>query len=266
MLRLKPTYEEMLREARTRRLRILPERERRTQQGMLLDEVDFDDFDLDKYGKKIILTNENPQKGTQTDLFSDHSSYSSTSESLKTAPEPDKEEQQVESEHSIQTSKSSIKSSEKSEEQEQEQPKSLMRRLFDSLFEEVEVEMPISRRTSNDSGARGSNEPMPTKKDETPLPSSSSSSISHHPHNPGDHLPVASSNASSRSSRMSREASDEVSTIHYGSSRPASTIHYGSESSNKPISVRSSPISVRSSHISVKSSPIVISSASSGRS
>ena len=255
MLRLKPTYEEMLREARTRRLRILPERERRTQQGMLLDEVDFDDFDLGKYDKKIIMTNENPQKGTQTDLFSDHSSYSSTSESLKTAIEPDKEEQQVESEHSMQTSKSSSKSSEKSEEQEQEQQKSFMRRLFDSLFEEVEVEMPISRQTSNDSGARGSNEPMPTKKDETPLPSSSSSSISHHPSDPYDNLPIASSNASSRSS-----------TIHYGSSRPASTIHYGSERSNRPISVRSSPISVRSSHISVKSSPIVISSASSSRS
>ena len=174
MLKLRPTYEEILREARTRRLRILPEREKRTQQGMLLDEVDFDDFDLGKYDKKIIMTNENPQKGTQTDLFSDHSSYSSTSESLKTAIEPDKEEQEVESEHSIQTSKSSSKS----EEQEQEQQQSLMRRLFDSLFEEVEVEMPISRQTSNDSGARGSNEPMPTKKDETPIQSSSSSSSS----------------------------------------------------------------------------------------
>ena len=238
---------------------------------MLLEDVEFDDFDLGKYDKKIMITNENPQKGTQTDLFSDHSSYSSTSESLKTAieregfallREPDKEEQQVESEPSRQASKSSSKS----EEQEQEQQKSLMRRLFDILFDasseasrdirdEVEVEMPISRQTSNDSGARGSNEPMPAKKDETPLPSSSSSSISHHPSNPYDNLPLASSNASSRSS-----------TIHYGSSRPASTIHYGSERSNRPISVRSSPISVRSSHISVKSSPILMSSASSSRS
>ena len=62
MLRLRPTYEEMLREAKTRRLRILPERERRTQQGMLLEDVDFDDFDLDKYDKKVIIMNENPQK------------------------------------------------------------------------------------------------------------------------------------------------------------------------------------------------------------
>ena len=86
---------------------------------MLLEDVEFDDFDLSKYDKKTMITNENPQKGTQTDLFNDHSSYSSTSESLKTAIEPDKEEQQVESEHSIQTSKPSSKS----EEQEQEQPK-----------------------------------------------------------------------------------------------------------------------------------------------
>ena len=248
MLRLKPTYEEMLREARTRRLRILPERERRTQQGMLLDEVDFDDFDLGKYDKKIMITNENPQKGTQTDLFSGHSSYSSTSESLKTAIEPDKEEQQVESEHSMQTSKSSSKSSEKSEEQEQEQQKSLMRRLFDSLFEEVEVEMPISRQPSSNNS-----EPIPTKK--------MKHLYLHHqvqPTNPYDNLPIGGSRSSNASSRSS--------TIHYGSSRPASTIHYGSERSNRPISVRSSPISVRSSHISVKSSPIVISSASSSRS
>ena len=143
-----------------------------------------------------------------------------------------------------------------------------MRRLFDSLFEEVEVEMPISRQTSNDSGARGSNKPMPTKKDETPLPSSSSSSISvprsdadvHEalPSDPYDNLPIGGSHSSIASSRSS--------TIHYSSSRPASTIHYGSERSNRPIGVRSSPISVRSSRISVKSSPIVITSASSNKS
>ena len=71
MLRLKPTYEEMLREAKTRRLRILPERERRTQQGMLLENVDFDEFDLSRYDIR------NPNKGTQTDVFDDNSNYSS---------------------------------------------------------------------------------------------------------------------------------------------------------------------------------------------
>ena len=51
MLRLKSTYEEMLRETNTRRSRILPERERRTQQGILLDEIDFNGFDLDNCDK-----------------------------------------------------------------------------------------------------------------------------------------------------------------------------------------------------------------------
>ena len=71
MLRLRPTYEEMLREAKTRRLRILPERERRTQQGMLLENVDFDEFDLSRYDIR------NPNKATQTDIFDDNSNYSS---------------------------------------------------------------------------------------------------------------------------------------------------------------------------------------------
>ena len=242
MLRLKPTYEEMLRETRTRRLRILPERERRTQQGMLLDEVDFDDFDLGKYNKKIIMTNENPQKGTQTDLFSDHSSYSSTSESLKTAIEPDKEEQQVESEHSMQSSKSSSKSSEKSEEQEQEQQKSLMRRLFDSLFEEVEVEMPISRQTSNDSGARGSNEPMPTKKDETPIQSSSSSSSSSNSRSVL--LPVESAPISVNSSRSPtiEYVDEEDLPVNVSSSSSNRTVQYvssRSSRSSRPITISS---------------------------
>ena len=71
MLRLRPTYEEMLREAKTRRLRILPERERRTQQGLLLESVDFDEFDLSRYDIR------NPNKATQTDIFDDNSNYSS---------------------------------------------------------------------------------------------------------------------------------------------------------------------------------------------
>ena len=156
MLRLRPTYEEILRESKTRRLRVLPGRERKTQQTILLDEVDFEDFDLDKYDKKTIIMNDNP--------FSNHSSYSSTSERLKTVIEPEKDAQQVESEHSMQSSKSN--------EKEEEQQKSFMRRLFDSLFEEVEVDMPLSRQPSSNNS-----EPLPTKKDETPIRSSSSSSI-----------------------------------------------------------------------------------------
>ena len=61
----------MLRETKTRRLRILPERERRTQQGMLLENVDFDEFDLSRYDIR------NPNTATQTDLFNENSNYSS---------------------------------------------------------------------------------------------------------------------------------------------------------------------------------------------
>ena len=71
MLRLRPTYEEMLREAKTRRLKIQPERERRTQQGMLLESVDFDEFDLSRYDIR------NPNKATQTDIIDHNSNYSS---------------------------------------------------------------------------------------------------------------------------------------------------------------------------------------------
>ena len=90
MLRLRPTYEEMLREAKTRRLRILPERERRTQQGLLLESVDFDEFDLSRYDIR------NPEKGTQTDLFNENSNYSSASskQSLRTPTEAESRQEQ----------------------------------------------------------------------------------------------------------------------------------------------------------------------------
>ena len=170
MLRLKPTYEEMLREAKTRRLKKLPERERRTQQGMLLDDLDMDDFDSGKYDKKTILLNENPEKGTQTYIFNKTST--TESESAKSVEEYQRmieEEQQGESEHSQQTSEAS---------EEKEKQKSLMRRLFNSLFEEVEADLPRSQPTSHASSVRGSNDPMPNEKSETPIQSSSSSSSS----------------------------------------------------------------------------------------
>ena len=81
MLRLRPTYEELLKETMTKRLKILPEKQKRTQQGILLDDVDFDDFDLSKYDKR--------NKATQTDMFNEPSNYSSVSShrSVKTAIE-----------------------------------------------------------------------------------------------------------------------------------------------------------------------------------
>ena len=90
MLRLRPTYEEMLREAKTRRLRILPKREKRTQQGMLLENVDFDEFDLSRYDIR------NPNKATQTDSFDENSNYSSASSnrSIRTSTERESRQEQ----------------------------------------------------------------------------------------------------------------------------------------------------------------------------
>ena len=90
MLRIRPTYEEMLREAKTRRLKILPEREKRTQQGLLLESVDFDDFDLSRYDIR------NPNKATQTDIFDDNNNYSSatSNRSIRTPTEVESRQEQ----------------------------------------------------------------------------------------------------------------------------------------------------------------------------
>ena len=88
MLRRRPTYEEMLKEARTSRLKILPERQKRTQQGILLDDVNYDDFDLNTYNIR--------NKATQTDMFNEPSNYSSASSnrSVKTAIEGNEDRKQ----------------------------------------------------------------------------------------------------------------------------------------------------------------------------
>ena len=133
MLRLRPTFEEIEKEARTRRLRILPERERRTQQGILLHDVNFDDFDLEKYNKKTIILNDNPDKGTQTDIFNETPSIT---ESIKT---PEEEEvKQIQTEDIEDT----IQSNEKEQERDREkaQNKSVMRRVYDTMFGEDEFE------------------------------------------------------------------------------------------------------------------------------
>ena len=90
MLRQRPTYEELLKETKTSRLRIIPERQKRTQQGILIDDVDFGDFDLSKYDRR------NPNKATQTDMFNEPSNYSSASSnrSVKTAIEGNEDRKQ----------------------------------------------------------------------------------------------------------------------------------------------------------------------------
>ena len=90
MLRLRPTFEQIEREARTHRLKILPEKQKRTQQGILLDDVNFDDFDLDKYNIR------NPNKATQTDMFDEPSNYSdaTSNRSVRTGIEGNEDKQQ----------------------------------------------------------------------------------------------------------------------------------------------------------------------------
>ena len=248
MLRLKPTYEEMLREAKTRRLKILPERERRTQQGILLDDLDMDDFDLDKYDKKTILLNENPEKGTQTDRL--NKSSTTESENAKSVLEDqrvkEEVEEQAESEYSRQESEAS---------EEKEKQKSLMQRLFNSLFDEVEADLPRSRQTSYDSGARGSDEPMPNKKSETPIHSSSSS------RKPREDFSEASSSSSTNRSVLLPVESAPVSV---NSSRSQTIEYVDEEGSPVIVSSGSSNRTVQyvSSRSSRSSRPITISSGS----
>ena len=197
MLTLRPTYEQMLKEARTRRLRILPERERRSSSGILIDDVDFDEFDLNNYDRRINMNNNNNpdassearelrDKATQTDFYLASSSHSSVGEDVRTSEEAVKETEEEVSEAS------SIRSVEKSVERERgeaQKQKSLMRRMFDSMFEEVEVDMvPLrgalgsetvpSRQVSvatEQSQASSSSLPMNVKKSYEPSSSSSSS-------------------------------------------------------------------------------------------
>ena len=182
MLRIRPTYEEMLREAKTRRLKILPEREKRTQQGLLLESVDFDDFDLSRYDKKEIFLN-NPEKGTQTDLFESRPS-TEKSESIRREEEPTQSEE-AESEPTQEEEP-------QKEKPERERGKSMMRRIYDAMFgedefreereelrnrrEQIEEEPEIDEEDASSDASRGSRDlPMNVKKSYEPSSSSSSS-------------------------------------------------------------------------------------------
>ena len=129
MLRLRPAFEQIEREARTHRLKILPERQKRTQQGILLDDVNFDDFDLSRYDRKEILMN-NPDKGTQTDLFESRSS-TEKSESIKSLGNETFKSEDTENEP--------LQEQERQREQpERERGKSIMRRMYDAMFADDE--------------------------------------------------------------------------------------------------------------------------------
>ena len=115
----------------THRLKILSERQRRTQQGILLDDVDFDAFDLGRHDRKEILIN-NPEKGTQTDLF-DKIYSNETSESMKSIDNEAIKSEEVESEPAQEQEPQREK-----EEPERERGKSMMRRMLDAMFGEDE--------------------------------------------------------------------------------------------------------------------------------
>ena len=249
MLRLRPTYEEIARETRTRRLRILPEKERRTQQGLLLDDVNFDDFDLGKYDKKTIIMNDNPDKGTQTDVFNETPSITE-SESMKSLEEEVKQRQTDESLSSIQSSKKE----ETEREPEQPQKKSLMSRVYDAMFGEDEFaeereemrsrrqqidtdeeQIIVEREASIRSQERDDDLPMNVKKSYEPSSSSSSSSrrsallpieenaLSEHIHS-SPPVSVQSSVPSDRTMEYIEEASPPQSVI--SSRRSQETIEY----------------------------------------
>ena len=129
MLKLRPTFEQIEREARTHRLKILPGRQKRTQQGLLLDDVNFDDFDLSRYDRREILMN-NPDKGTQTDLFESRSS-TEKSESIKSLGNETFKSEDTENEP--------MQEQERQREQpERERGKSIMRRMYDAIFADDE--------------------------------------------------------------------------------------------------------------------------------
>ena len=246
MLRLKPTFEQIEREARTRRLRILPERERRTQRGILLDDVKFDEFDLDNYDKKTIIMNENPDKGVQTDASPEARELCDMVFNSSSSSRTSSEKFEIEQIEQLKEELSNISSKPSSEaEQEPEQPerqRSLLRRMLDSMFEEQDASLPPSRSGSK---ASGSNQPVKHKKSDTP--------------------PVLSSSSSS-SSRDSRSVLLPVETqatppISVQSSPPESirssrsnTIEYvPSSSSNRTVQYMSSGSSRRTSRVSISS-------------
>ena len=129
MLKLRPTFEQIEREARTHRLKIFPEK-KRTQQGILLDDVNFDAFDLSNYDKKALILIDNPDKATQTDLFEIKTS-TEKSESIKSSGN--------ESFKSKDTENEPMQEQERQREQpERERGKSIMRRMYDAMFADDE--------------------------------------------------------------------------------------------------------------------------------
>ena len=121
-----------------------------------------------------------------------------------------------------------------------------MRRLFDSMFEEVEVDLPSSRQSlasNRDSGARGSNDPMPNKKSETPIQSSSSSSSSSATSRsvllPAESAPVSVNSSRSQTIEYVDEEDLPVNVSSSSSNRTVRYISSGSSRRSRPITISS---------------------------
>ena len=269
MLKLRPTYEQMLKEAKTRRLTILPERERRSSSGILIDDVDFDEFDLNNYDRRINMNNNNnPDKATQTDFYLASSSHSSVGEDVRQAEEAVKEE--VSYEPSVESNEETVSK----QEEKTKEGKSLMRRMFDSMFEETEVDMPQSRQVSvatEESQASSSSLPMNVKKHYEPSPAQSPASSST---NRSVLLPVAGNTLTPQISPdvipSSRPSNGSVENIPSSSAPSERTIEYlqSSEPSDRTIEYiePSPPVSVVSSRRSQQKMEYIRSQSSSGRS
>ena len=270
MLKLRPTYEQMLKEAKTRRLKILPERERRSSSGILLEDVDFDEFDLSNYDKRInINNNDNPDKATQTDFNLASSSQSSVGEESRTPEEAVKEE--VSYEPSVESNEEPVSK----QEQKTKEGKSLIRRMLDSMFEEVEVDIAPSRQVSvatEQSQASSSSLPLPVnvKKSYEPSPVQSPASSST---NRSVLLPVAGNTLTPQISPdvIPSSVPSNRSVENVQSSAPSNrTIEYlqSSEPSDRTIEYiePSPPVSVVSSRRSQQTIEYLRSRSSSGRS
>ena len=191
------------------------------EKGVLADFPDFEGlgwiFDSEIKDYEALLKNRR-HKMTQTFRYMLKQNSMTRTQSEQTTSSEEKQNKQV----SNQTSEAS---------EEKEKQKSLMRRLFDSLFEDVEADLPRSRQTSQDSGARGSNDPIPNKKSETPIQSSSSSSSAT---STSVLLPVESAPVSVKSSRSQTiEYVDEDLPINVSSSSSNRTVQYVSSRSSR---------------------------------
>ena len=201
------------------------------EKGVLADFPDFEGlgwiFDSEIKDFESLLKNRR-NKMTQTFRYMLKQNSMTRTQSEQSISSEEKQNKQV----SNQTSEAS---------EEKEKQKSLMRRLFNSLFDEVEVDLPRSRQTSYDSGARGSDEAMPNKKSETPIQSSSSSSSST---SRSALLPVESAPVSVNSSRSQtiEYVDEEDLPVNVSSSSSNRTVRYvssRSSRSSRPITISS---------------------------